>query len=333
MRNLIYCLCSLLLVACYEKSPSTTYTPQSLTEKQQDSLNFLSAHHYTNNYNFVIDADSMVLLFSLVGKEGATPEEAIADFPTDTFVVHKDERIVVADIRIIPTDTIDTVWVQVADSRALFGWVHEGELLNDVVPDDPISQFINTFSNTYILLFLSFLVVIAAIYMVVKLRRKDIPFVHLHDINSFYPTLLCLVVALSAILRVSIQMFCADMWQHFYFYPTLNPFSVPLLLSLFLITVWAIIIIGIAVVDVVFKQLPVGNAFLYLGGTLAVCAVAYVIFSLTTRFYLGYLLWIAYVYFALWRYFRFSYKPYVCGRCGRTMRHKGRCPHCGALNE
>ncbi len=239
----------------------------------------------------------------------------------------------VADIRIIPTDTIDSVWVEVADGKASFGWAHEKDLLEKVVPDDPMSQFISFFSNTHLLLFLVFLVFISFVYMVVKLRKKNVPFVHLRDIDSFYPALLCIIAALSATLYASIQMFAAEEWQDFYYHPTLNPFSVPLVLSLFLTCVWAFIIIAIAVVEDVFRLLSVGNALLYLGGTMAVCAVNYIVFSLTTLYYAGYLLFAVYLCFALYRYFRFTYKPLVCGRCGARLRRKGRCPCCGALNE
>ncbi len=326
MRKIFYIFCLLLLTACYERPTTPVVSPQSYTEAQRDSLSFQREHHYTNNFNFVVSADSIILL-------SQQPEEAVADFPIDTFAVMKDEHVVVADIRILPTDTIDSVWVLVANERALFGWVHEGELLGDTTPDDPISQFISIFSNAHLLLFLAFFVLIGVIYLVIKLRKKDVPFVHLRDITSFYPTLLCVVVAVAALLYASIQMFAADEWQHFYFNPTLNPFSVPIILSLFLISVWAMIIIFIAVVDVVFKQLPVGNALLYLGSTLAVCAVNYIVFSLTTHFYVGYVLFVAYLYFALYRYFRYSYKPYECGKCGGRLRRKGRCPYCGTLNE
>ncbi len=326
MRHLLTLVTLLVLTSCYRQLSAPPPPAHTLSEAQQDSLAFITNHHYTNNYNFLVAADSIILL-------SQQPEEAVADCPTDTITMHKREHIVVADIRIIPTDTIDTVWVQVANERALFGWAHEGELLHDVVPDDPISQFINIFSDTYILIFIIFLVVIVSIYLVVMLRKKDVPIVHQRDINSFYPTLLCLVVAAAAVLYTSIQMFAPEQWQHFYFYPTLNPFAVPTILSLFLIAIWAMIIITIAVVDVVFKLLPVGEGLLYMGSTLAMCAVNYTLFTLTTHIYVGYALFAAYIYYALDRYFRYAYKPYACGRCGGRLRRKGRCPYCGTMNE
>ncbi len=325
-RHCIYLLCLLLLTACYKKPQTALDAYVSLTERQIDSLSFQDTHHYTNNYNFIVDADSLMLL-------SQQPEEMMSDLQIDTFHVYKDELLVVADIRIIPTDTVDSVWVEVANGQAVFGWTHESDMLDKVVPDDPISQFISAFSDIHLLIFLIFLVFMAVVYMAVMVKRKNLPFVHFRDIKSFYPMLLCIVVALTATLYASIQMFAAEEWQDFYFHPTLNPFSVPTILSIFLACVWAMIVIAIATVDDVKKTLPVGDAVLYLGGVAAVCAINYLVFSLSTLYYVGYLLFALYVAFALRQYFRYSFAPFVCGNCGSRLRRKGRCPYCGTMNE
>ena len=46
-------------------------------------------------------------------------------------------------------------------------------------------------------------------------------------------------------------------------------------------------------------MLPLGEAIIYLVGLAAVCAVLYVVFSITTLSYIGYPLLIAYYYFAI----------------------------------
>ena len=294
-------------------------------ERMIDSLNYSSEHHYSFNYNFVVKADSMILLRQ-------QPEEKVVDLQTDSFVVVKDEHLVVADIRIIPTDSIDSVWVQVATEMSDFGWIHESQLLPSVVPDDPISQFISTFSDKHLLFFLIIVALIASIYLWRTIVRSNSHIVHFNDIDSFYPTLLTLIVASSATLYASIQNFAPDMWRHFYFNPTLNPFSVPGILSVFLFSVWALLIIGLTVVDDVRNHLPIGEAILYLGGLAGVCAVDYVIFSITSLYYVGYLLLIAYVFFAIRQYYNQNHKYFLCGNCGGKIRKKGRCPHCGATN-
>ena len=232
-------------------------------------------------------------------------QQTLAPAHSSLFTLHsslfKGERIVVADIMTVPSDTIDSVWVKVARDQLTFGWIHENELLAKVSPDDPISQFIDFFSDVHLLAFLAFCVVIVAAYGVRRLMRRGAKIVHFNDIPSFYPTTLCLLVASSAVLYSSIQLFGPESWRHFYYHPSLNPFGMPLHLGLFVSSVWAIVIVAIATVDDVTKHLPLGSAILYLGGLTAVCAVDYVIFSITTLYYIGYPLLIAYYIFALRR--------------------------------
>jgi hypothetical protein len=294
-------------------------------ERMMDSLTYSSEHHYSFNYNFIVKADSLILVRQ-------QPEEKILDLQTDSFTVVKDEQLVVADFRIIPTDSIDSVWVQVATVMSDFGWVHESQLLESVVPDDPISQFISTFSDKHLLIFIIIISIITSIYIIRKIARLNAHIVHFNDIDSFYPTLLTIIVASSATLYASIQNFAPDTWRHFYYHPTLNPFSVPLILTVFLMSVWALLIVGLTVVDVVRNHLPLGEALLYLGGLAGICAVDYIIFSITSLYYLGYVLLIAYIVFAIHQYYKHNHKYFLCGNCGGKIRKKGRCPHCGATN-
>ena len=272
-------------VACYNRGPITP-DAWDLTKQQLDSISFYTTHHYTQNYNFVVTGDSLIVFGELYH---------------DSITLQKHDRVVVADIRNEPTDTIDSVWVKVARDQQTFGWVHESELLTKVSPDDPISQFIDIFSDVHLLVFMGFCVMIVAAYGLRRLSKKGARIVHFNDIPSFYPTALCLLVASSAVLYSSIQLFGPESWRHFYYHPSLNPFALPLHLGLFVSSVWAIIIVGIATVDDVTHHLPLGESILYLGGLAAVCAVDYVVFSITTLYYIGYPLLIVYYVFALQR--------------------------------
>lgn len=296
-----------------------------LTKEEQDSLRFVEAHHYSLNYNFVVKADSLLLIKQ-------QPEEVLNNMHTDTLAVYRHDHIAVAEIRIIPTDRVDSVWVQVARDQETFGWLHESAMLASVVPDDPISQFISAFSDTHLVVFLVIISVISVAYLMRTIFQRNAKIVHFNDIGSFYPTLLALIVASSATLYASIQVFAPDTWEHFYFHPTLNPFSVPPILGIFLISVWAMLIVGIAVVDVARNLLPTGEALLYLCGLAGVCAINYIVFSIATLYYVGYVMYAAYVYFALRMYFLRFRCAYVCGSCGARMSRKGRCPVCGAEN-
>ncbi|WP_337784211.1 zinc ribbon domain-containing protein [Prevotella sp.] len=322
-------LLSIILTSCYHKrtfKASTHADTIEYSEKQLDSLQFAHTHHYSQNFNFIIKSDSIILL-----KE--QPEEFLSGLPTDTVCLRYGERVAVADIRILPSDPVDSVWVQIARDQYTFGWSREKSLLPHVVPDDPISEFISIFSDTHLIITLIITSIISAMYLLRKLFKRNAKIVLFNDISSFYPTLLILVVATSATFYASMQLFAADKWHNFYFHPTLNPFSVSPLLAIFLSSVWSMLIISIAAIDEVRRTLPFGEAILYLCGLCGICALCYIIFSITTLYYIGYPLLAAFYYYAFRQYFYHTITPFVCGKCGARMHKKGICPVCGAINE
>lgn len=315
----------MLLTSCYHRQNENRHAGIEYNEQQLDSISFSSTHHYTNNYNFIVKADSVELLRQL-------PEELVSNMPTDSFSVMHNKHLVVASIRMVPTDSIDSVWVQLGTEQAELGWIHESKLLPLVVPADPISQFISTFSDTHLLIFLIIITLITAAYILHNILSHKAKMVHFNDIDSLYPTVLSLLVASAAALYASIQMFWPEVWQQFYFHPTLNPFSVPPILAVFLCSVWAMLIIAVAAVDDVRHQLTFGSALLYLSGLAGMCAINYIVFSITTLYYVGYVLLIMYYYFALRSYFLGAHRACYCGNCGERLHRKGRCPNCGAMN-
>lgn len=349
-------LLSFLFTGCYhKKTPSSFRLPDSIQEAQisrrleaegdsilkqkenneiewsgtrskEDSLSFRVKHHYSQGFNFIVTSDSLMLLRQ-------QPEEAVNEMTTDSFAVKKGKEVVVADIRILPIDKQDSVWVQIATEDYAFGWIHESRLLKQVDPADPISQFISIFSNVHLLIFLIVFSIMGVGYLARKILKKNAHIVHFNDISSFYPTLLAVIVALSAAFYASIQLFAPETWREFYFHPSLNPFSQPLLLNIFLVLVWAMLIIGLATIDDVRRLLKSGETLLYLSGLGAVCAVNYIVFSVLTLYYIGYPLLIAYIYYAFRVYLRKSSETYYCGNCGVRLHRKGRCPQCGAVNE
>ena len=288
-----------MLSSCYHRH-SFRQQPTSLTEytsKQLDSIAFFSTHHYTNKFNFVVFKDSLELIRQ-------QPEEFLSGLPIDSFAVKKNRLLVVTDIRMVPQDSLDSVWIQLATEDNTFGWTRESKMLPQVVPDDPISYFIMTFSNVHLLIFLVVILLIAVVYLVRKICHGNVKIVHFNDIDSPYPTAMVLMVSVSATFYATIQTFEPDVWRHFFFHPTLNPFAAPTVLGLFLATVWAIVILGVACIDEVHHRLTFGNGVLYLGGLASVCAVDYIIFSVTTLYYIGYLLLLVYLVFAIRAYIK-----------------------------
>ena len=308
--SLVAWLLSLMLVSCYNQGPITP-DAWNLTEQQLDSISFYTTHHYTQGYNFVVSKDSLVILEQqneMMPVPDILTAEIMAGDETmpmlslvDSLTLRRHERLVVADICTVPTDSVDSVWVKVARDQLTQGWLRESDLLKAVSPDDSISQFIDFFSDAHLLIFLGFCVIVGGAYGLRRLMRKGAKIVHFNDIASFYPTLLCLLVASSAVLYSSIQLFSPESWRHFYYHPSLNPYALPWHLGLFVTSVWAIVIVAIATIDDVRHHLPFGQAILYLGGLAAVCAVDYVVYSVTTLYYIGYPLLIAYYVFAIYR--------------------------------
>lgn len=289
----------LMLSSCYHRHNSHQQHAAMVeySDRQLDSISFSTTHHYTNKYNFLVFKDSLELMRQ-------QPEEYICGLKVDTFAVKKNHLLVVTDIRMVPQDSIDSVWVQLAAENNDFGWVRESKLLPRVVPDDPISEFIMTFSNVHLLIFLVVIVVIAMAYLVRKVFHSNGKIVHFNDIDSPYPVTLVLLVSISAAFYGWIQSFEPEMWRHFYFHPSLNPFAVPHLLGVFLALVWAVLIVALACVDEVYHRLTFGEGLLYLGGLAGVCALDYIIFSVLSLYYIGYVLLIAYIYFAIKAYRR-----------------------------
>ena len=300
MRSSVLSLLAvLMLTACYNRKPVTSEALE-LTEAQMDSLSFYSTHHYTQNFNFLVKADSLHLKYD--PNSSVSPEFIDENtLAVDSVTFFRGDHIVVADIKTIPSDSIDSVWVKVARDQVAMGWVRESELLPAVTPDDPISVFIDTFSNKHLLFFLALLVLVGSAYGLRKLHSQNAYIIHFNDIPSYYPTVLAVLVAASATFYSSIQLFGPETWRHFYYHPSLNPFALPFWLGVFIISVWAIIIVGIATIDDVTRMLTFGEAILYLVGLAAVCAVLYVVFSITTLYYIGYPLLVAYIVFAFSR--------------------------------
>lgn len=316
----------LICNSCYRHYDNTRQVEVHYSEEQRDSLTFAKKHHYTLNYNFVVKADSIVLLRQ-------QPEEMLNHMPVSAVTIHKHDRIVVMDIRTIGSDKTDSIWVEIACDQSTFGWIHESDLLKRVVPDDPISQFISYFSDTHLLWFLGFISIIAIGYTLHYIFKRNARVVHFNDIDSFYPTLLAITVASSATFYSSIQLFAPDTWVHFYFHPTLNPFAEPFILAVFLSSVWAIIIIAIAAIDDILQKMPLGEAILYLCGLAGICAANYIVFSITTMYYVGYILLGGYIYFALKTHIAHNKYIYHCGNCGAGLTSLGICPKCGTFNK
>lgn len=314
----------LVLTGCYYSHPVKNDRWIADNDGTVDSVNFFLRHYYWRNFNFAVAGEPVVLRAAYPGNDGVKTIE-------DSIVLRPHDRIVVADVMYVPADTVDSVWVKVARDQLTQGWSRERELLEKVVPDSPVSKFIHNFSDRRMIFVLSCLGGGIFFFLVQAVRRKRALIVHFNDINSFYPTLLCIVVSGAATLYGSVQHFVPDTWVEFYYHPTLNPFVLPPILGLFIASVWTMLVVACAVVDDLRRYPDIVDKVSYLAGLAGVCMVLYLFFTLTVRFYVGYPLLIAYWWFALRCHLRRRAR-YVCGACGKPLNRIGRCPHCGTMN-
>ncbi len=316
-------ICVLLFFACCIASchyPRPNLEDETLSAKTRDSLTYLYERHYTWNTNLEVRDDSVT----------------IACLPVkDCYnTLYKGNRVVVAEFAIHPADSVDSVWVKLAHSQEVQGWLREKELIRAFVPTDSISQSIYLFSDTHASYFVIIFALFVAVWLFRAFRRKQLQMVYFNDIDSVYPLLLCLLMAFSATVYESMQVFVPETWQHFYFNPTLSPFKVPLVLSVFLTSLWLFVIVLLAVLDDLFRLLSPAAAVFYLLGLASCCIFCYFFFILTTHIYIGYLFLLVFVWVFLQKLrSSLAASRYRCGNCGQKIGMKGKCPHCGAINE
>ena len=307
MKTLRLLLLTLLLSSCYYQEEDATL--------------------YAVGDNFELCVDSLSLQSS----------QPLHNLPVDTLCEHLsvyyNDQLVVAETLVIPEDSVDSVWVKLARDQFTMGWVHQRDFVESVVPDDPISQFIHLFSIRHLGLFaVLFAVSLAALLYQVFSRKKPHVF-FLRDILSPYPTYLLITLAASSLLYAGIQHYVPETWVLYYYHPTLNPFGLPLILSLFLCSVWVLLVLTLATIEEVYRLLPAGEAFLYLLSLLGCCILCYLLFTLASLSPgISYILFALFILVLLLRYFRNSRPNFLCGSCGMRLTKLGKCPHCGAEN-
>lgn len=301
-------LLTLLLSSCYYQEENTTL--------------------YAVGDNFELSIDSLMLQSS----------QPLHNLPVDTvceqLTVYFKDPLVVAETLVIPEDSVDSVWVKLARDQFTMGWVHQRDFIESVVPDDPISQFIHLFSIRH-LGFFAILFAISLFALLYQIFSKKKPHVFfLRDILSPYPTILLITLAVSALLYAGIQHYVPETWVLYYYHPTLNPFDLPLILSLFLCSVWILLVLAVATIGEVYRLLPIGEVMLYLLSLFGCCILCYLLFTLAALSPgVSYILFALFAIVLIIRHQRSSKAQYLCGSCGARLQNLGKCPHCGAENR
>ncbi len=316
MKKLVYILIAMMVMSCIggsvtEQKESTTTDSDSvsvivnvvdtaamndtsllqLSPQQVDSIMFRLTHHYTNNFNFIVKADSLTL----------TPREG--DIIQDTCTIYDRDIIAVAEIKFMPGDSIDSIWVKVAHDQFTMGWIPEHELLKGTTPDDTISEMLDALSTSRAI-WMSALVVLgicAFIFRDGKMKKPQL--LKFEEMASPYPLLFIALVAIMASLYASVQNFVPEFWQEYYFHPTLNPFVLPPLMASLVVLMWLVIITFIAVIDEVYHHFYIVPGITYLIELCGVAMLVYLIISWTTLIYVGYALLFLLIVALIWAYF------------------------------
>ena len=317
MRKLLYIILSILIASCVggtvsqpsEGVPADSdsvltivnivdtatmedTTLMSLTPQQVDSMVFRLTHHYSENFNFLVKADSLVLI----------PREG--DLMVDTCRVYKNDVIAVAAIKTVPGDSIDSIWVKVASDQMTMGWIPESELLKGATPDDLISEMLDALSSSRAI-WMSAIVAIGLVAIIIgrkkTVKKKELMTLpnFLDEMQSPYPALFLLLVAIMASIYASVQNFVPEFWQEYYFHPTLNPLVLPPLMATLVVVLWLVIITFIAVIDEVYHHFYFLPGITHLAKILGAAMLVYLIISWTTLIYVGYLLLIVLAYYLM----------------------------------
>ena len=124
---LLFVMTALLFVGCYGSVINNHEETEEAIEVDSMAENTIGKY-YTRNANFEVCADSVT----------------IENLPLkDSFItLYRGDRVVVAEFAVYPTDLVDSVWVKVAQSHSVQGWLPERVLLQSFMPTDSVSQLI-----------------------------------------------------------------------------------------------------------------------------------------------------------------------------------------------
>ena len=157
-----------VLTSCHYPRPDLENG--KLGAKTRDSLAYLYERHYTWNTNLEVQDDSVT----------------IACLPVkDCYnTLYKGDRVVVAEFAIHPADSVDSVWVKLAHSQEVQGWLREKDMMRAFVPTDSISQAIYLFSDTHASYFIVIFALFVAVWLFRAFRRRQLQMVCFNDIDS-----------------------------------------------------------------------------------------------------------------------------------------------------
>lgn len=275
---------------------SDTVAVLDLTPHQKDSLVFRLTHHYSENFNFLVKTDSLLL----VPREG--------DIIQDTCVVRRGDLIAVAEIKTIPGDSIDSIWIKVAHDQMTMGWIPEHQLLKGAIPNDEISEMLYDMTNSRVLWMSALLLFGVFAYFFHRGKSKQIYLLKFDEMQSIYPFLFLALVGIMGAVYASVQNFVPEFWQEYYYHPVLTPWHLPGIMAVLMALVWAVIIVFIAVIDEVYNHFYFVPGMAYIFELLGLAMFVYLVISQSTYIYIGYALLAVLLCLLVWTYAKIMHK-------------------------
>ena len=340
-----------------------------LTPDQLDSLEFRLTHHFTIDDNFKVLADSIrlvpredeqsdtsyayrdeILVVVKIKRNLISQDDSLELSQADVNLMHSMEKanlelenqsgapeasqVSQQEDSLMASAPPDTVWVKVANGANDMGWITESTLLNHTVPNDSISELLQSLTNTRLLWMGGMLLLgVLGVYIHRRFNKRKVQMVKIDEMDSLYPFLFIMLVATLACLYASVQNFMPEYWQEYYFHPTLNPFLLPPVMAVLVILVWLIIIVFIALFMEIYNHFTFLRGAAYFLEIIGASMLIYLFISWTTRIYIGYLLFVVLVWFLWVLYNGYVKYKYQCPKCGEKVRKKGKCPNCGIMLE
>lgn len=287
-----------LLSSCTYQS-TDHHNKWTLTQKQRDSIAFSTRHHYNVGYNFICTADSIWLA---PHPEGTTLN---LDYPHEEVYLYEDDDFVVTEIFRNPNVTkssLDSIWLCVGSDGIPLGWISEYDLHHKTTPVDPISRFMDACSrltNCLDKLVGHNIIIILLICLIAFQMRASRT--HILKEKSIYTSLLLLSAITSGCVLATIKCLTPELWQHFYYYPSLNPVGQPPMLALYLSTIWLSIILFLAIFfDLKDKTSSFGRLLLTISLAAILAILLYYICSILRPIYLVCIVYVVLVAAVLW---------------------------------
>lgn len=252
----------------------------------------------------------------------------------DSVCLHRGDRVVVAEFDVHPADSIDSLWVKLAHSEELQGWIRQSDLIDAFNSTDTVSQIIYFLTHSCFQWIVLLFSLVVGIFFLRMGQKRKLNFVFRNDIQSLYPLFLCWLAAVGGTIYRSLADFAPALWRHYTFNPTLSPADAPGAIAAFLLCMWLTLLVTVASVGETFRYLSAGSGLLYLLGLSAASLFCFLFSVWTTgNAYVGYLFLLGLTVYYLVRILRSIGYGYRCGSCGKNLKKKGRCPHCGMVNR